>query len=85
MVANGFRDIPVRQWWGRHGDRRAEGWLSPGTDQEVERARPEAGVGTMVKDLLLTTSFYRAGPLLKDSAAFKQVPQARDQVSVQNV
>lgn len=85
MVANGFRDIPVHHWWGRHGDRRAEWWLSHGTDQEVVRARPEAGIGTIFKDLLLPTSFYQPGPLLKDSVAFKLVPRARDQVSVQNV
>lgn len=83
-VVDGFRDIPVHQWWGRRGDRRAEWWLSHGPDQEVERARPEAGIGTIFEDLLLPTSFYRPGPL-KDSMAFKLVPQARDKVSVQNV
>lgn len=82
MVSETFQSISGGEGMVTGGQR---GWLSPGTDQEVERARPEAGVGTMVKDLLLPTSFCRPGPFLTDSAAFKLVPQARDQVSVQNV
>lgn len=49
------------------------------------RARQEPRTGSVLKDLLLLTMFQQLGPPLKDFPAFKIVPQARNQASVQNM